>query len=84
MATEPNYGDAPEGFVSRAELDAILADRDAKHAEAMAAVKSKLPVAMVAANSGGPGTDNHQASWSLAEQEAAAKGQVLDHWVIRS
>lgn len=71
---------APEGYISRAELEQILAERDRKHAEEMATVQAQVPQAMVAAHAGGPGSDNHQTSWSLAEQEAAARGESLDHW----
>lgn len=81
--SDPNFGAVPAGYISREELEQILAERDAKHAEAIAAVKSRLPVAMVPAHSGGPGIDNHQTSWNLAEQEAAARGESHDHWVTR-
>lgn len=88
MATEPNFGEtenqeAPSGYISREELDRILAERDKQHAEEMAAVKTRLPALMVAQHGGGPGTDNHQVSWNLAEQEAARRGEILDHWDIR-
>lgn len=76
--------DAPEGFISRAELEEILAARDKEHADQLALAKSRIPTAMVAANSGGPGTDNHQVSWNLAEQEAASRGEFLDHWTSAS
>jgi hypothetical protein len=79
----PPENTTPSGYISRDELDRILAERDQKHAEEMATVKSRLPVAIVPANGGGPGNDNHQVSWSLAEQETAARGDVLDHWVIQ-
>lgn len=85
---DPNYGetaqdDVPSGYVSREELERILAERDAKYQEDLAAAKARVPVAQVPAHSGGPGVDNHQVSWSLAEQEAALRGETLDHWVIR-
>jgi hypothetical protein len=74
----------PSGeYLTRDEVIALLADQQARHDEEMASVTARLPVAMVAANAGGPGVDQHQASWSLAEQEAAARGDVLDHWVTR-
>jgi hypothetical protein len=73
----------PEGYMSRDEVLALLEERDKQHAEDMAAVRARVPVAMVAANGGGPGVDQHQVSWSLAEQEAAQRGEVLDHWVTR-
>lgn len=91
MADEkPNFGEnPPEGnpevlTISRADLDAYiqakLDERDAEHAAQLASVRALIPVAMVSAHAGGPGTDNHQRSWSLAEQEAAARGEVLEHW----
>lgn len=89
MATEPNFGaetetdEAPSGYISREELERILAERDRKHAEEIAAVKTRIPQAIVAQHGGGPGNDNHQVSWNLAEQEAARRGETLDHWVIR-
>lgn len=83
MASEPNYGEVPAGYVSREELESILAERDAKHAEQLASVKSRLPVTQVAMHAGGPGNDNHQASWNLAEQEAARRGEHLSHWVTQ-
>lgn len=73
----------PAGYMSREEVLELLAERDRKHAEEMATVKSRLPVAMVPMHSGGPGIDQHQDSWNLAEQEAAARGEILDHWAIR-
>lgn len=79
--TEETVTNSPgNGYISREELEAILAERDKKHAEELSAVRAKVPVAMVPANSGGPGIDQHQVSWSLVEQEAAARGDVLDHW----
>lgn len=80
----PAPAPAPSGYISREELEEILAARDRAHAEEMASVKSRLPVAVVPMHSGGPGNDNHQNSWNLAEQEAAARGEILDHWVIRN
>lgn len=82
---EPNLGndETPTGYISRKELEEILAERDKKHAEEMATVRARVPEAMVAAHAGGPGTDQHQKSWSLAEQEAARRGETLDHWVTR-
>lgn len=83
VQTPPPPPSAPAGYISREELDRILEERDRKHAEEIAVVRAKLPVAQVPANSGGPGIDNHQVSWNLAEQESAARGEILDHWVIR-
>jgi len=83
-APETRVDNPPSGYISREELDRILAERDQKHAEEMAVVRSRLPVAIVPANAGGPGNDNHQVSWSLAEQEAAARGEMLDTWTVTS
>jgi len=72
------------GYVSVADLDEIiarkLAERDAEYAAQLASVRALIPVAVVPAHGGGPGNDNHQKSWNLAEQEAAQRGEVLDHW----
>lgn len=73
---------APEGYISREELEQILAERDRKHAETMETFRARLPIAMVPAHSAGPGINNHQASWSKAEQEAAQRGETLDHWTV--
>jgi hypothetical protein len=82
---DPPVSDAPSaGYISLPDLDVLLAERDAKHAAELAAMVARVPVAMVAANAGGPGVDQHQQSWSLAEQEAAQRGETLDHWVLRS
>lgn len=70
--------------LTRDEVNALIADalaaRDKEHADELAAVRATFPSAMVPANGGGPGVDNHQSSWSLAEQELAAAGETLDHW----
>lgn len=71
---------APGDSITRAELDRILAERDRKHAAELAEVRTKIPTAVIPQHGGGPGNDNHQVSWNLAEQEAAARGDVLDHW----
>lgn len=83
---EPETPDADndQGYMSRADVEALLIARDQKHAQEMAAMKSRLPVAQVAAHAGGPGYDNHQASWSKAEQELSQSGEVLDTWDIRN
>lgn len=90
MSEFPGFGqqdqsksNAPEGYISRAELDQILAERDRKHEEELATVKARLPQLQVPAHGGGPGNDQHQNSWNLAEQEAAARGEVLDHWELK-
>lgn len=69
-------------YMSRAEVEALLKERDDKHAKETATLRAALPQAQVPANGGGPGNDNHQTSWSLAEQEAAARGETLDHWDV--
>jgi hypothetical protein len=70
-----------DGYISRADLEEILAERDRNHKAELAAARSAMPQAMVAAHAGGPGSDQHQVSWNLAEQEAAQRGEMLDHWV---
>lgn len=77
-----NEGLPRDGYISREELDRILAERDEKHAAEVAAIRTRVPVAMVPQNAGGPGIDQHQVSWNLAEQEAAARGDILDHWIL--
>jgi hypothetical protein len=76
--------DTKEETVKLSDVEKMIQDaldkRDKEHAEELAEVRQMLPTAMVPAHSGGPGVDNHQASWSLAEQEAAARGETLDHW----
>jgi len=70
--------------LTRDEVNRLIAEairqRDEEHEAQLAEVRQMLPTAMVPANGGGPGVDNHQVSWSLAEQEAAAAGETLDHW----
>lgn len=70
--------------ISVDDLDRIiaekLAERDAAHQRELEEVLSRLPQLMVPAHGGGPGTDNHQRSWSLAEQELARSGVTLDSW----
>ena len=81
-AYEPR--DASGEFVRADEGDRIierrLAARDKQHAAELAKVKSLVPQLVVPAHAGGPGNDNHRPSWNLAEQEAAARGEFLDHW----
>lgn len=73
----------PQGdYISRADLEAILAARDAEHAAEMEAVRNQLPTLVVPANGGGPGNDKHQVSWSLAEQQAAQRGETLPTWKV--
>jgi len=60
------------------------------YAERIAALETQLanaqraaaraPFLLVPANGGGPGNDNHQPSWSQAEQEIAQRGEWLDTW----
>lgn len=73
-----------EATVKLSDVEKMIQDaldkRDKEHADELAAVRATLPSAMVPANGGGPGVDNHQPSWSLAEQELAAAGESLDHW----
>ncbi len=78
----PRMGDRET--LTRSEVDKIirdaLAEQQRAHDQELADVRQMLPTAMVPAHGGGPGVDNHQSSWSLAEQEAAARGETLDHW----
>lgn len=67
-------------YISRAEVEEMLRERDTQHSEQLARIRSVIPAAMVPAHSGGPGIDQHQPSWSLAEQELATRGDWLDHW----
>lgn len=78
-----------EQYVPLSELDKIIAERVSaalreqadEHAKNMAAALQQAnPGNLVPAHAGGPGHGRHQRSWSLAEQEAAARGEVLDHW----
>lgn len=69
-------------MITRAELDKILEEREAAHREQLQAARAGFPSAQVPAHGGGPGADNHQRSWSLAEQEVALRGETLDHWKI--
>jgi hypothetical protein len=74
---------APQ-FVNLSDVQQMIADalaeNDKKHAEELATVRAAFPQALVPANSGGPGIDNHRPSWNLAEQEAANRGEHLPHW----
>jgi hypothetical protein len=79
VVAEPPVKAAPEDDIDR-RIEAALAKERAKHAEEMQATLARVPQLNVPAHSGGPGNDNHQVSWSLAEQEAAARGEHLDHW----
>ncbi len=81
MADTPS---AKPDTLTRDQVSELIADalkeRDAQHAAVLAQARAAFPAAPVPANGGGPGTDNHQASWSLAEQEAAGRGEWLDTW----
>lgn len=62
-------------------IDEALNKRDKENADNMAAALAAAnPGNTVPAHSGGPGHGRHQRSWNLAEQEAAARGETLDHW----
>lgn len=43
-------------------------------------VAAMTPQSTVATNAGGPGVDHHAASWGLAAQEAANRGEWYDEW----
>lgn len=72
------------GMLTRDEVDRLIAERleerDRTHAEEVARLQAQVPQLVVSAHGGGPGNDNHQRSWNLAEQEAARAGEHLDHW----
>lgn len=63
-----------------AAVERALAKRDRQHAQETAKLRNQVPTLVVSAHGGGPGNDNHRPSWNLAEQEAAARGEHLDHW----
>lgn len=71
-------------YVRMDEVEALierrLKERDEEHARELAEVRATMPQLTVREHGGGPGNDNHQASWSLAEQEAAGRGETLDTW----
>jgi hypothetical protein len=71
-----------EKYMSRAEVEALLAEREEKANARVARARASVPQALVPAHGGGPGVDQHQRSWSQAEQEAAQRGEVLDHWEV--
>lgn len=68
-----------------ADLDAIiaakvaeaLATKEQQHAEQVAALRAMVPDHTIPQNGAGPGISIRR-SWSLAEQEAAGRGE--DHW----
>ena len=72
------------GMLTRDEVDRLisekLAERDRDHAAEVAKLQAQVPQLVVSAHGGGPGNDNHLRSWSLADQEAARRGDDLDHW----
>lgn len=76
--------DTSSGMLTRDEVDRIIAERleerDRAHAEEVARLQAQVPQLVVPAHGGGPGNDNHQRSWNLAEQERARAGEHLDHW----
>jgi hypothetical protein len=76
---DPNAG---SGYVKQEDVEAIvaraIAERDKQHAEEVASLRAVMPVALVPANSGGPGYDDHRQSWNLAAQEIAQSGKWED------
>lgn len=71
----------PRGdYLTREEVEKLLAERDQRNAEALAQARAGFPQSQVPAHAGGPGVDRHQRSWSLAEQELSQRGETLDHW----
>jgi hypothetical protein len=71
-------------YIHRSDIDRVieekLAERDKQHAAETAKLRNLVPQLVVSQHGGGPGNDNHRPSWNLAEQEAAARGEDLDHW----
>lgn len=67
------------------DLDAIIAEkvaaalalREQQHADQVTALRAMIPDHTIPQNGAGPGIAIRR-SWSLAEQEAAARGE--DHW----
>lgn len=86
QAPQQREENAPDkgSMLTRDEVDRIIAERleerDKHHAEEVARLQAQVPQLVVPAHGGGPGNDNHQRSWNLAEQEAARAGEHLDHW----
>lgn len=74
----------PEEYVKRDDVDRLiqnaLRERDEQNAQALNEARAAYPSGLVPAHAGGPGVGHHQRSWSLAEQEAASRGETLDHW----
>lgn len=88
VAANPRSNPSREssGMLSREEVERIIADRlaerDEEHAAEVARLQAQVPQLVVPAHGGGPGNDNHQRSWNLAEQEAARRGDQLEHWDV--
>lgn len=76
--------DTSEQYVRAEDVDRIiaerLAERDKQHEQETAKLRALTPQLVVSQHGGGPGNDNHRPSWSLAEQEAAARGEDFEHW----
>jgi hypothetical protein len=71
-------------FVKLADVEKMISEaiakRDKEHEAELAKVRATVPVAIVPTHGGGPGTDNHRPSWSLAAQEAAHRGEDYPEW----
>lgn len=74
----------PEGdtVYTKSDVDKMLADLKDELSKANQKIAARIPNALIVQNGGGPGNDNHQSSWSLAEQELAQAGETLEHWVL--
>lgn len=83
--TEPKQENTqpPAGYVKREDVEEIVRQaiekRDAEHAKETEQLRAALPADLTPAHSGGP-QHRKRASWSLAEQEAALRGDHLEHW----
>jgi hypothetical protein len=80
-AARPDEHDEPDE-PARDDIDAriesALKKRDAEHEAEMAKMRAQVPQTAVPAHGGGPGVDNHMPTWSLAAQEASARGEHDD------
>lgn len=61
-------------------IDDALKARDKQHDQETSRLRAALPPNTVPAHGGGPGIGNHRPSWSKAEQEAAQRGEDMEHW----
>lgn len=76
---QPPTGDT---VYTKSDVDKMIADLKEELSAANAKIAARIPDALIVQNGGGPGNDNHQSSWSLAEQELAQAGKTLEHWIL--